>query len=261
MQRIGAATAKRVDVRVIAATNRDLDLMVDEGRFRRDLYFRLSVIALDVPPLRESRDLIGDLLDLFVSRVNKQRVPPLGLDDDCREVLLAHDYPGNIRELANIVEHLSVVAEGDAGPHDLPASVTDKDVADFVDPTRAGPPHGFPEHFSERGSSGLRNATYRRGDQGSWQQTQGCACIGCRYWYRGAQDAAGVRAVSRPRNVMTGGRMWSPSRVCDAPAASVERTTRHFNAARSALQVTTPVQSGERTGLDGQRRWATTNIR
>lgn len=144
VQRIGAATAKRVDVRVIAATNRDLDLMVDEGRFRRDLFFRLSVIALAVPPIRGSRDLIGDLLDLFVSRVNKQRVPPLGLDDDCRAVLLAHDYPGNIRELANIVEHLSVVADGDAGPHDLPASVTDNDTADFVDPTRAGPPRGFP---------------------------------------------------------------------------------------------------------------------
>ena len=144
VQRIGAATAKRVDVRVIAATNRDLDLMVDEGRFRRDLYFRLSVIALDVPPLRGSRDLIANLLDLFVSRVNKQRMPPLHLDDACRAALLAHDYPGNIRELANIVEHLSVVAEGDASPADLPPSVTDKEIASFVDPTRAGTPHGFP---------------------------------------------------------------------------------------------------------------------
>lgn len=145
VQRIGASSAKRIDVRVIAATNRDLDLMVEEGRFRRDLYFRLKVIALDVPPLRGCHDLIDGLLDILVARVNRQRTPPLRLAADCRDVLMDYDYPGNIRELANIVEHLSVVADAEATADDLPPSVTDRSVAAFVDQTRAGAaPLGFP---------------------------------------------------------------------------------------------------------------------
>jgi PAS domain S-box-containing protein len=148
VQRIGAAAGKRVDVRVIAATNRDLDLMVEEGRFRRDLYFRLNVIALDVPPLRGRGDLIAALIDLFLARANERRTPPLALSEACRARLLEHDYPGNVRELANIVEHLSVVADGEAGPEDLPPSLMAHVGADFVRPARAGAaPSGFP-HIS-----------------------------------------------------------------------------------------------------------------
>jgi len=144
VQRIGAATGKRVDVRVIAATNRDLDLMVEEGRFRRDLFFRLNVIALDVPPLRGRRELIEALIDLYVERANARRTPPLTLARDCRERLLEHDYPGNIRELANIVEHLSVVADGEAGAADLPPSVAERAAPAFVGGPGSESPHGFP---------------------------------------------------------------------------------------------------------------------
>jgi PAS domain S-box-containing protein len=144
VQRIGAATGKRVDVRVIAATNRDLDLMVEEGRFRRDLFFRLNVIALDVPPLRGRRELIEALIDLYVERANARRTPPLTLARDCRERLLEHDYPGNIRELANIVEHLSVVADGEAGAADLPPSVAERAAPAFVGGSGSESPHGFP---------------------------------------------------------------------------------------------------------------------
>ena len=147
VQRIGAAAAKRADVRVIAATNRDLDLMVREGRFRRDLYFRLNVIALDVPPLRGRQDLIRALIDLFVGRANARRKPAMELDDACLERLLEHDYPGNIRELANIVEHLSVVAETRAGKADLPPSVGDVAAPVFARALPGAAPRGFP-HIS-----------------------------------------------------------------------------------------------------------------
>ena len=144
VQRIGAATGKRVDVRVIAATNRDLDLMVEEGRFRRDLYFRLNVIALDVPVLRGRRELIGALVDLFVERANTRSTQPMRLTKDCRDRLLEHSYPGNIRELANIVEHLSVVGDGDVTAADLPPSVANCPAPPFVNPGRVGAPRGFP---------------------------------------------------------------------------------------------------------------------
>jgi len=144
VQRIGAASAKRVDVRVIAATNRDLDVMVEEGRFRRDLYYRLNVIALDVPPLRGRRDLIRALIDLFVRRANTWRRPALDLRDDCLERLLEHDYPGNIRELSNIIEHLSVVAEAEARADDLPPSLGEDGPPVFVRRQAGAAPRGFP---------------------------------------------------------------------------------------------------------------------
>ena len=144
VQRIGAANGKRVDVRVIAATNRDLNLMVDEGRFRRDLYFRLNVIALDVPPLKGRRDLIDDLISLFIERINDRRTPSLRLSDDCRDVLLDYNFPGNIRELANIIEHLSVVSDDTATPSDLPPSVLADDAPSFIRSTAGTAPSGFP---------------------------------------------------------------------------------------------------------------------
>jgi PAS domain S-box-containing protein len=123
VQRVGGAAERAVNVRVIAATNRDLPAMVAGGGFRRDLYYRLAVVPLHVRPLRESRELIGELLDYFAALVNQRREQPLVIDADCRERLLRYSYPGNVRELQNIVQQLSVMATSVAELRHLPEQV------------------------------------------------------------------------------------------------------------------------------------------
>lgn len=120
VQRVGATAPRRLRLQIIAATNRDLHQLVAEGRFRRDLFYRLSVVTLMLPPLRERREMIASLLDRFLAEVNKRRLAPLRIDDECRWRLQHYDYPGNVRELQNLVEHLAVVCEQVATPADLP---------------------------------------------------------------------------------------------------------------------------------------------
>lgn len=120
LQRVGATQVRKLRVQVIAATNRDLAEMVKEGTFRRDLYYRLCVVPLKLSPLRERREMIGPLLDSFLERMNQRRSPALRIDAECRRRILGHDYPGNIRELQNLVEHLAVVCDVLATKDDLP---------------------------------------------------------------------------------------------------------------------------------------------
>lgn len=123
VQRVGGSAEKSVKVRIIAATNRDLAEMVKTGHFRRDLYYRLAVVPLHVRALRETPELIGDLIDHFVAGVNLHRDQPLLVSDDCRKFLTAYSYPGNIRELQNIIQQISVLAAGRADPGHLPEGV------------------------------------------------------------------------------------------------------------------------------------------
>jgi transcriptional regulator with PAS, ATPase and Fis domain len=100
-------------VRVIAATNRDLKQMVSEGKFQEDLYYRLNVIPIVIPPLRERRDDIGVLIDHFVEK-HRQRTGKRieRLEDDVVQALLKYDWPGNVRELENTIERAVVLATG-----------------------------------------------------------------------------------------------------------------------------------------------------
>ena len=139
VQRIGAAAQRRVDVRVVAATNRDLPAMVAGGSFRRDLYHRLKVVTIDVAPLRARREGIAPLLDLMLARLNAGRTPALELDAACRARLLAHDFPGNVRELAHVVERLGIVADATASLADLEG---DPDFALAPQPEEARPAGG-----------------------------------------------------------------------------------------------------------------------
>lgn len=125
VQRIGDAQERRVDVQVIAATNRDLGSLVEAGSFRRDLYYRLSVIALEVPALREEPALLAHLIDHFLYLANRGRDRPLTLSDPVRWALKAYRYPGNVRELHNILQRLAVFAEDEAQLDHLPARVLD----------------------------------------------------------------------------------------------------------------------------------------
>jgi DNA-binding NtrC family response regulator len=112
-ERVGGTETLRVDVRVLAATNRDLESEVAAGRFREDLYYRLAVVQLRTPPLREHREDLPDLIGSFLEeacRRNGRR--PLQLSPEAVAVLSAHDYPGNVRELKNLVERLAILCEG-----------------------------------------------------------------------------------------------------------------------------------------------------
>lgn len=125
IQRVGSNQTLPVDVRVVAATNRDLEAMVREGKFREDLFFRLNVVRLKMPPLRERKEDIPLLMNAFLkefSRDNDKRV--LGFTEEAQEALRQYSWPGNVRELRMAVEHGVVLARGDRiGLRDLPERV------------------------------------------------------------------------------------------------------------------------------------------
>ncbi|MBN2424526.1 MAG: sigma-54-dependent Fis family transcriptional regulator [Calditrichaceae bacterium] len=110
--RLGGKRSIEVDVMVISATNKDLQKMVDEKKFREDLFFRLNVVNLYIPPLRERRDDILPLADFFVKRFNQQRKRQLKLSPKALQLLEKYDFPGNVRELRNIIEDAYVFCEG-----------------------------------------------------------------------------------------------------------------------------------------------------
>ena len=110
---LGAERTQRVDVRVIAATNRDLKQMVSDAKFQEDLYYRLNVIPIEIPPLRERRDDIPVLMEHFVEK-HRQRTGKRidGVDDGVVEALQRYDWPGNVRELENTIERAVVLSTG-----------------------------------------------------------------------------------------------------------------------------------------------------
>jgi len=121
-ERVGGTRPLRVDVRIIAATNRDLDRAVREGSFREDLYYRLNVVPITLPPLRERREDIPVLARFFLERFSRETKKPFdGIDPEAEERLLAYAWPGNVRELANAIERAVVLGRGPAlAPRDLP---------------------------------------------------------------------------------------------------------------------------------------------
>ncbi len=123
IRRVGSTRVQKVDVRVIAATNRDLAQDVDTGRFRKDLFYRLHVLTLALPPLRERPEDIPILIAHFMGRLARRR-PPKRLSEEALELLTRYHWPGNIRELENLVERLVVFSESEViGAADLPAGI------------------------------------------------------------------------------------------------------------------------------------------
>jgi two-component system response regulator PilR (NtrC family) len=114
VRKVGDTADKAVDIRLIAATNKDLEAAVREGRFREDLFFRLNVLALHIPPLRERRDDIALLAQYFLRKFTKEmgkRI--LGFTDECLARLESYEYPGNVRELENVIERAVALSQGD----------------------------------------------------------------------------------------------------------------------------------------------------
>jgi two-component system, NtrC family, response regulator AtoC len=113
-ERVGGNETIDVDVRIITATNRDLKKMVAEGTFREDLYYRLHVVPIHLPPLRQRRGDIAVLVDHFIRELSREDRRPIdGITPDALEVLKNYDWPGNVRELRNMVEHMVVMARGE----------------------------------------------------------------------------------------------------------------------------------------------------
>jgi DNA-binding NtrC family response regulator len=124
-RRVGGEDVLRVDVRVIAATNRDLREQVEIGDFRRDLYHRLNVLRISLPALRERRTDIPRLIDRFVREFSRQHERPFpGIDPRALQILIDYDWPGNVRELRNLIESMVVLAHRNVvRPEDLPEEV------------------------------------------------------------------------------------------------------------------------------------------
>ncbi|MFI4941601.1 MAG: nif-specific transcriptional activator NifA, partial [Burkholderiales bacterium] len=112
LERVGGNHTIKVDVRVVAATHRDLEAEVEAGRFREDLYYRLNVMPLYLPPLRERMEDIPDIARFLVEKIGTQQGRQLNLTDDALRVLMHHDWPGNVRELENCLERAAVMTEG-----------------------------------------------------------------------------------------------------------------------------------------------------
>jgi two-component system NtrC family response regulator len=121
-QRLGGNQTLRTDVRVISATNRDLEQRVKEGAFREDLFYRLNVVLMSIPPLRERKEDIPILIDHFLKKYAEENGKEIaGLSSEAQDVLLKYDYPGNVRELENIIERAVVIArEAVISVEDLP---------------------------------------------------------------------------------------------------------------------------------------------
>lgn len=124
IRRIGGSWSKSVDVRIIASTNRNLRHLVEQAQFREDLYYRLQVASLYVPPLRERREEIRPLLEHYLERISQEFQLARRFTPETMEILLNYPFPGNVRELRNLVEGLCIRAENEwIEPHDLPAHI------------------------------------------------------------------------------------------------------------------------------------------
>ncbi|MBN2192444.1 MAG: sigma 54-interacting transcriptional regulator [Polyangiaceae bacterium] len=143
--RVGENTPRKIDVRVVAATNRDVHAAIREGILRDDLYYRLAVVEIRVPPLRERKEDILALARSFVRRSSeKHSLPHLTLHATCAESLLGYHWPGNIRELENAIEHAAVLSkDGVIRPRHLPASLTQPS------PQPSATPPGQPRPLAE----------------------------------------------------------------------------------------------------------------
>jgi two-component system nitrogen regulation response regulator NtrX len=131
VRRIGETSDRAVNVRVLAATHRDLETLAREGRFREDLFFRLSTVPVDVPPLRERRNDVPLLFTTFLQQfcARNQRIQ-LSVDLHVYDALAAHDWPGNVRELRNIAERMSVFGTDPITVEQLPSSIVSRSGAE-----------------------------------------------------------------------------------------------------------------------------------
>jgi two-component system NtrC family response regulator len=148
-ERVGSGQTLKVDVRVVAATNRNLEEAIQKGTFREDLYYRLNVVTVFLPPLRERKEDIPPLIDHFLRKYSRENQKSMvSLSKEARDLLLNYNYPGNIRELENIVERAVVLSRGDTiMTQDLPLNLREGKVEGLM--KQAGKGRSLPETLEE----------------------------------------------------------------------------------------------------------------
>ena len=157
LQRVGADGSRHVNVRLIGATNRNLKDMVGQGTFREDLYYRLNVIKIEVPPLRDHRDDVPMLVQYFLDRfVAANQSPITGISPDAMKSLVAYSWPGNVRELENLIERIVVtIQHSTIEPADLPSEVAGAGAGGASAPQGAPPHRGRRSVRTARGEAGI----------------------------------------------------------------------------------------------------------
>jgi len=110
-ERLGSTQTRKVDVRIVAATNVDLNQAVEEGRFRSDLFYRLNVFPISIPPLRQRKADLRLLVEYFIDKTAREYGRQFHFSSECMEILAAHDWPGNVREMENLIERVAIMAE------------------------------------------------------------------------------------------------------------------------------------------------------
>ena len=159
---VGGTGAIPVDVRVVAATNRDLEEDIKRGRFRTDLYYRLNVIAIHLPPLRDRREDVPIFVTEFLKKIaQEQGEPPKRLSPEALEAVIVYDWPGNVRELENAIERAVVLGASDMIlPEDLPEAVLESGACE---PSTPGAANSYQEALLEAKRRVIRAALERAG--------------------------------------------------------------------------------------------------
>jgi len=146
VEQLGGSRPIEVDIRIIAATNKDLEKMMNEGSFREDLYYRLNVVSLNIPPLRERKEDIMPLCDLFIEQYSAENDKKIiGFTREAFDALMKYDFPGNVRELENLIERAVVLTRDsyitldDLPPH----------VFTYTIPVNKNEPQGFDTRIEE----------------------------------------------------------------------------------------------------------------
>jgi two-component system, NtrC family, response regulator AtoC len=144
-ERVGGLRTIKVDVRIIAATNQNLSSQVRAGNFREDLYYRLNVFPIDIPPLRERKEDILLLMDYFLEKFNKKLGLSIGMDNEVKEKLLLYEWPGNIRELENLTERMMLLAKD----NQITLREIPSEFEEAIDKVKAKPADGDKKPFKE----------------------------------------------------------------------------------------------------------------
>jgi DNA-binding NtrC family response regulator len=173
IDRIGGTSPIPINVRVVAATNRDLDVMTDRGEFRQDLFYRLNVYPIHLPPLREHKEDIPMLVEHFLRRFGKTLSKPArSVGPMVMELLLQHDWPGNVRELENVLQRAILISPtGSIEPEHLP-----KEIFESTSPVVIG--QSLPDIEREARDSAARVAIYRALEQTNWSVKESAKLLG-----------------------------------------------------------------------------------
>ncbi|MEW5816502.1 MAG: sigma 54-interacting transcriptional regulator, partial [Spirochaetota bacterium] len=174
-EKLGSSETMKVDVRVIAASNKDIEKLVEEGKFRNDLYYRLNVLPLFIPPLRQRPEDIIALADFFLKKFNREtKKQILGFSGDALESLFSYQWPGNVRELENSIERAVVICtEEYIKPEHLIINIESDEKIDYY----------LGRNLKEAVDAFKRNFIKKSLERSNWRQTETAKMLGIQRTY------------------------------------------------------------------------------